>query len=184
MRAKFVTLLLAATFCALSAHASDAPTHESALVRMSKALHVEESFARGVEDGVARLMQKNPSIVARVLDCVRETRLESKILSEWLRIHEQYFSVGEANTIAEYFESASGLKLVLGIRACSTPSAKAQCNPLMAMSIAERKTLADFEKTAAAATLNRVQPLAQSELENASQVLVVKATEPCLRAAQ
>lgn len=184
MRANFVILLLSASFCASSAYANGKAAHENALIRMGKALHVEEGFSRGIEEGVARLMQNKPSIVARVLDCARENRLESKLLSEWLRIHQQYFSTGEAETIAEYFESTSGQKLILGIRACSTRNAAAKCDPFMTMSIAERKILADFEKTAAAATLNRAQSLAQSELKKASQVLVAKTADQCLRAAQ
>ena len=108
MRANFVILFLSASFCASSAHANGKAAHENALIRMGKALHVEEGFSRGIEEGVARLMQNKPSIVARVLDCARENRLESKLLSEWLRIHQQYFSTGEAETIAEYFESTSG----------------------------------------------------------------------------
>jgi hypothetical protein len=176
-------VLAAAVFLAWDAAAADAEDHQAAVARLGKALNVHAHFARGLQEGVAHLLQKDAQAVPLVLACVRATHLESATLDEWHRIHARYLSAVEANEVSAYFESPGGSKLLGAIGACSTgPGLVAGCQPLDALSVEERAELAAFERTDAAKTLGRVQPLAQREWEGAAQVLLTQAAASCLNA--
>jgi hypothetical protein len=158
-------------------------SHEAATIRLGKALRVEEGFARGVEDGVRRVAGKNPTVIAQVLECAESMGLEKRLFSEWVRIHATHISETDATGIATYFESPGGVKLILGIRACSSsPSGSTPCNPLMTLSERHRNELAAFERSRPAATFNRVQSVAQRELEASSKSLVSNGIDVCVKA--
>jgi hypothetical protein len=176
-------VLAAALFLAWDALAASSGDHESAVARLGRALNVEAHFARGLQDGVARLLRKDAQAVPLVLACVRATQLERATMREWHRIHAQYLTAAEANQVAAYFESPGGSKLLHAIGTCSTGRGLAPgCQPIDALSAEDRAELAAFERTEAARTLGRIQPLAQREWEEAAQVLLTQAAASCLKA--
>jgi hypothetical protein len=179
----WATLIALTTNVAMAQSSGVSDSHEAAITRLAKALRVEDGFARGMEDGVRRVASRNPAIVEKVIDCVKSNHMEQKLFSEWIRVHRRHISKEDATGIASYFQSSGGLKLILGLRACSSsPQGAIPCNPLITLNERDRMELATFEKSAAAVTLNRVQPIAQREFEGSSQSLVAAGIDICMRA--